>query len=161
MTYFPQRAAILPSVDYTNLAHNHIIDLTETRDYTFTVGWAQANPWGSCAPLVGSWATPTGYDMTANTGNGMIVVDVINQLRAPLDPSDVRIIITVSAGDDLKFAIPTTESSSWGRVFDGTFVRNDFPSDEFNFNVNTYTRSGPEPVAQSDSVPVTVVAPAP
>lgn len=40
VTYFPSANAILPAVDYTNLAHNHIIDLSETREVVLKVGWA-------------------------------------------------------------------------------------------------------------------------
>lgn len=79
VTYFPGPTAILPAVDYTNVAHNHIIDLSETRDFSFSVGWAQANNWGSTFPVTGDYTTPaSGYTTGMNVGNGYLLFDVIN-----------------------------------------------------------------------------------
>lgn len=41
-------------------------------------------------------------------------------------------------------------------VSDGTLVRTNHPSSVFNFDVNTYTRTGPEPVVQSGEVPMSI-----
>jgi hypothetical protein len=153
VTYFPSSSAILPVVDVTNLAWNRIIDLSETRDVTLSVGWCQPQPWGSTAMISGEFASPDSYALGENAVNGYIVMDVLNQLRAPLDPSSVQVIITVMGGEDFKLAVPQGNVIQ-GFAFDGTQIRTDFPSATFNFDVNTYTRTGSQPVVQMDSVPM-------
>lgn len=58
-------------------------------------------------------------------------------------------IVTVCAADDFALSLPEMERMQLF-VVDGAAPRANFPDDEFNFDVNTYTRTAGEPVVQMD-----------
>lgn len=93
----------------SNISWNKIIDLSETCDISFAVPWAQTYLWGITTLFPGDITDPaSSWTLASATGNGFLHVEVINELRAPLDPSVVKVIVTMRAGDDFRVGVPET-----------------------------------------------------
>ena len=106
-----------------NVAHTHIVDISECNDFTVDVGWGQSTPWRRHLEVpqdpdtffVGSTTaipvSPVGYTSGAfdNAGNGVLSVYIVNELTVPDNSivNDVQIIVSVSATDDYEVASPT------------------------------------------------------
>lgn len=100
VAYVPRDAAILPNVDYTNTTFNTIIDISTDKEVEIEIPWSQSLPWLP-TKQVGINDTST-YEFV----NGTLVFQVVNELRGPVSPTDVSLIVTATAGDDFKFAKP-------------------------------------------------------
>lgn len=87
--------------DEYNVNYTQIYDIQSETNYTFTVGWTARDNWLRCDnPAIFT----TTFDPLHH--NGTIVVSVVNALVAPAATCDAPILIWVSGGDDLQFAIP-------------------------------------------------------
>lgn len=98
-----------------NTAYTTIVDISETTDFTITVGWGQDTtyremiPLGLLAQSVFSDSSQLVYSSaTTGYGNGTLAVYVVNELTVPNDTinNDIEINVFVSAGDDVEFAVP-------------------------------------------------------
>jgi hypothetical protein len=98
-----------------NTAYNHIIDISETKDFTVTIGWGQ--PWGYAAVTGLSktssqfGTTRINYDPFASH-NGVVSVRVMNKLNTPntVANNDVQVNVFVSMCDDFEVANPTSRN---------------------------------------------------
>jgi hypothetical protein len=95
-----------------NTTYNTIIDLDETRDFTVPIGWgSQFGMLQHRNPTLGD-SEP--YDTLALSspsvrGNGILRVEVLNELTSPGDASadhDINILVFVSAGEDFEVFEP-------------------------------------------------------
>lgn len=68
--------------------------------------------------------------------NGVLRIEVLNGLRAPEATADAKVYVSVAAADDFRLAGPNFSAIS-KTYFDSARVRADFPSERFNFTVNT------------------------
>lgn len=108
IVYNPTRniSASLPDQATT---YQQYIDLTECRDYTFSVRYTNPNPWQLLhSPSTQVVTIGTGFGaVEANYSNGSISCYVLNELATPTStaaPVDINIFI--SAGDDFMVAVP-------------------------------------------------------
>jgi hypothetical protein len=85
-----------------------LVDLSQTVDMVFRVGWAQQFPW--CAddltPQFEAHGTIVST-LDVNQSNGSFMCQVIEPLLAPAAGSSVDIVVLVRAGDDFELAEPT------------------------------------------------------
>lgn len=94
-----------------NVVTNHIIDLAECKDYTFTIGWNQ--PWSYCRTVQydnenGSYNN-TPLDNFGEFWNGSIRIDVLSQLTSPSTESDgVNVLIFTSMCEDFEVQGPSS-----------------------------------------------------
>jgi len=99
------------AVDY-NTNYSRVIDIAEAEDFEITIGWGQAQPWLECEELnilENFSSTVRLNEFLMRTANGVIEVDVINELVSPSASSDISINVYVSMCDDAKFAQPDGE----------------------------------------------------
>jgi hypothetical protein len=101
-----------------------IVDLAETTEFDYVVGWGQTTTYrdlGDVTNLEDDWQStdPLFYDSTVDKfGNGTVSVRVTNKLVAPNNTvnNDIVVLVWVSAGDDLEFAMPTGEKVNRMRI---------------------------------------------
>jgi hypothetical protein len=130
VVYDPAKIPTNTTAEY-NTAYTTVIDISETSDFTITVGWGQDTtyremiPLGIVAETVFSSVNPLVYTSGAsNYGNGVLSVYVVNELTVPNTTAnnDIEINVFVSGGDDLEFAVPTAEVLSKLRLTAPTIV---------------------------------------
>lgn len=96
------------TVDY-NTNYSRVIDIAEAEDFEITIGWGQHQPWLECEELdTSANFSPTIRlnELFMRAANGVIELDVINELVSPSASSDISINVYVSMCDDAKFAQP-------------------------------------------------------
>lgn len=127
VTYDPTRTRPFDnSLGEYNTAHNMIVDLAETTEFDYVVGWGQATTYRDTGDITNVEddlfsTTPLFYDSSIdNYGNGTVSVRVANKLVTPDSTinSDVTILCWVSAGDDFELAMPTGENVNRLRASD-------------------------------------------
>lgn len=94
----------LPTEQDATHCINHVIDITEEREYTFSIPYLQMTDW---------LYVPAGYDII-NEGNrylytnGYFGIQVINELTSGVSPiTSLYYQVFVSAGSDFQYALPT------------------------------------------------------
>lgn len=94
-----------------NIAFTRIVDISKERDFELTVTWAQESAFKEVELISTGYvpfSTSTQLPVARTYNNGVLAVYVVNELTAPaVDPTDVTIIVSSSAGDDIEFAVPT------------------------------------------------------
>lgn len=121
--------------DGINARYSHILDLSQERDVTFEVNWAQHEGWryvlsnGTASIQVVSAEGPFNFGTVfvadpavLQTYNGILRVFVINSLTAPDNSSDVQINVFVSAGDSFQVAAPGEGITGLAYARDGVTV---------------------------------------
>jgi len=96
-----------------NTGENLVIDISESRDFTVRVGWAQPVAYQRMSADIFNTRFETnamnGTDFSEEA-NGMLTLSVLNQLRAPyansINDAQVDILVYVKAGPNIKFAAP-------------------------------------------------------
>ena len=98
-------------------AYNTIVDLRDTTDFTFEVGWGQSEMFRGLSPLdnppeLTYGTTPIDYLPNLDAyGNGVLSVYVVTELAVPDTTvnNDIQINVFVSASDDFELAEPSGE----------------------------------------------------
>jgi len=105
-----------------NVVHTAIVDIGETRNVEFCVPYQQALQFLSVrsAYLASNmfWnvnSTMSVFNYNGDFDNGVLTVRVLNPLTAPEATSNVSVIVSVRAGNDIEFANPTPVDTS-GRI---------------------------------------------
>lgn len=96
------------TVDY-NTNYSRVIDIADAEDFEVVVGWGQHQPWLECEEIDSSLNfSPTTRlsELFMRATNGVIELDVINELVSPNASSDISVNVYVSMIDDAKFAQP-------------------------------------------------------
>jgi hypothetical protein len=99
------------TVDY-NTNYSRVIDIADAEDFEITIGWGQHKPWLECEPIDSSINFSPGTRLTElfmRAANGVIELDVINELVSPNASSDISVNVYVSMCDDARFAQPDGE----------------------------------------------------
>lgn len=130
-----QEATIATDGEGMNARYSHVLDLSQERDVTFEVNWAQPEAWRPLIPVI-LFGNLTQNNMVTADGpvnvpvlmpeplartayNGAIRVFVLNDLAAPDDTSNIEINVYVSAGDSFQVAQPVKEITDFGYARDG------------------------------------------
>lgn len=115
-----------PTSEY-NTAYTTIIDISDTTDFTYKVGWGQATTYReSIRPGItasGAMFDTTSYSADADAyGNGVLSVYVVNELTVPDSTinNDIEVNVFVSAGDDFEVAVPDQSVMSKLRLQDSS-----------------------------------------
>lgn len=112
--------ALGATVDY-NTNYSRVIDIAEAEDFEITIGWGQHKPWLECEPIDSSINFSPGNrlsELFMRAANGVIELDVINELVSPNASSDISVNVYVSMCDDARFAQPDGE-----KIKDLTYFR--------------------------------------
>lgn len=89
---FDSKSSTNPLFNFTgsDYLHREIIDIRTCNEITFTVPYMNPSPW-----------------LTTNEGFGAIQIFIVDPLTAPSNvPSSIKLLMEVSAGDDMEFAFP-------------------------------------------------------
>ncbi|UUV42146.1 MAG: structural protein [Macrobrachium rosenbergii virus 5] len=95
----------------TNAVYSRIVDITDQDDFEVTIGWGQSDPFLNCITAQpGFEPYSTSRLTTDNSGstNGVLEVNVVNQLVSPDGDSPIRINVFASMCDDAKFGQPVS-----------------------------------------------------
>jgi len=99
------------NIDY-NTNYSRVIDIADAEDFEIVIGWGQNTPWLDIDPLdtsISSSPTTRLTEALMRTANGVIELNVINELVSPSASSDISVNVFVSMVDDAKFAQPDAE----------------------------------------------------
>lgn len=127
-----------------NTVYNQIVDIAHIDDFEMEIAWTKDEPY-----------LPTGWDKTAQHwitdtnilnqdpfSNGTLVVNVVNELNAPINSADVEILVYVSAGEDFELCNPTEHNIK-----------------ESSYNIRLLPQSNDVLIAQSDDIPIEITHP--
>lgn len=95
-----------------NTNYTRVIDIADHDDFEITIGWCQAQPFKQCSNYLSSdlpFRTTGGFAPEYEFTNGMIRIQVLNQLVAPAADSNISFNVFVRMEDDAKFGMPTTD----------------------------------------------------
>jgi hypothetical protein len=112
--------ALGATVDY-NTNYSRVIDIADAEDFEITIGWGQHKPWLECETIDSSinFSPSTRLnELFMRAANGVIELDVINELVSPNASSDISVNVYVSMCDDARFAQPDGE-----KIKDLTYFR--------------------------------------
>eukprot|EP00997_Jenningsia_sp_PLL12_P006548 NODE_30_length_3230_cov_362.232317_g27_i0.p1 GENE.NODE_30_length_3230_cov_362.232317_g27_i0~~NODE_30_length_3230_cov_362.232317_g27_i0.p1 ORF type:complete len:836 (-),score=-23.56 NODE_30_length_3230_cov_362.232317_g27_i0:332-2839(-) len=92
--------------------YTRVVDLADTDDFEIVIGWAQnlaflQVPAFTSAPLYHTSAAR--FLASRNDTNGILELNVLNQLVAPGPAADIKINVYVSMCDDFEFAYPSMD----------------------------------------------------
>lgn len=108
------------TVDY-NTNYSRVIDIADAEDFEITIGWGQHKPWLECETIDSLINFSPGTrlnELFMRAANGVIELDVINELVSPNASSDISVNVYVSMCDDARFAQPDGE-----KIKDLTYFR--------------------------------------
>jgi hypothetical protein len=94
------------AVDY-NTCYSRVIDIAEADDFEIIVGWGQNVPWLDCRNVTLAEPFSDSIRLTVdslNQHNGVLEVNVLNDLVSPSAGADITVNVFVSACDDMKWA---------------------------------------------------------
>lgn len=97
-----------------NTTFNTVLDLAEARDITLAVNWQNDRPYLECdgTNTRDFWQTavPEARIVHRDFANGVLYVQVINELVVPDAVSSAHILVSISAGDDFELVNPRGEN---------------------------------------------------
>jgi hypothetical protein len=94
----------------SNVQYTHVLDIGESKDFTIEVGWGS----GTAYNRVGKTFFPAGDNIPisnemAGMSNGILQVHVLNKLTVPYLMDPIKVLVSVSAGDDFEVAAPSRD----------------------------------------------------
>lgn len=107
------------AVEY-NTNYSRVVDIAEEDDFEIVVGWAQAQAWLSCGTLSDTTVNFSDSVRLADTQglvNGILEIDVLNDLVCPAEDTPISINVFVSMCEDAKFAAPSNSKLNDFHVF--------------------------------------------
>lgn len=94
-----------------NIAFTRIIDISKERDFEIEVTWAQETAFREVRLISTGYvpfSTSAQLSVDRTNTNGVLAVYVVNELTAPsADPTNVSIIVSSCAGEDIELSAPT------------------------------------------------------
>lgn len=103
--------ALGADIDY-NTNYSRVIDIADAEDFEITIGWGQFQPWLECTEIdnnINYSPTTRLNELFFRACNGVIELDVINELVSPSADSDISVNVYVSMCDDARFAMPDAQ----------------------------------------------------
>jgi hypothetical protein len=107
------------AVEY-NTNYSRVVDIAEEDDFEIVVGWAQAQAWLQCGTLSDTtvnFSDSLRLALTQDLVNGILEIDVLNDLVCPSVDSPISINVFVSMCEDAKFAAPSNVKLNDFHVF--------------------------------------------
>ena len=95
-----------------NMQYSQIVDLTESRNYEFCIGWGTNRPFLQCARLDNTyWTSSTSsVPLALNSANGYFIIEVLSPLTSNdatgSSTDGVTVLIFTRFGDDFEVAEP-------------------------------------------------------
>jgi len=114
---------ILNVANSTNLVFTQFVELGSDTEVEVRVPYSQATAWLNNAPDSSTpgipWSTSSSPPLTVDdtVQNGLISMRVVNALTGPLASTNVPIIVSVRAAENLEFATPTDMSPYLGSSY--------------------------------------------
>lgn len=140
--------------DPYNTTFNTIADLSEARDFTVEFKWQQDR--GYCFITTANSrtfyteTTPASRTSTRDTCNGIFYVRVVNELVVPDGATGVKVLVSISAGDDFELVNP---KGSTLQVFPFAPIAQSGNSEEFFGIFEIEAQSAVEVVPVSENAP--------
>lgn len=97
-----------PGLDF-NTAYHRVVDISETDDFEVIVGWGQEAPMLRCSDYIDNESPFSSISLPRDESgsyNGLLEVDVLNQLVSPSLDAAITINVYVSCCDDIKWGKP-------------------------------------------------------
>jgi len=120
--YCPSGGPIVPAEDPFNTTFNVIMDLDETRDITIEVPWQQDRPYRPVLEDLNTTDFTNGDPVSLSAfrffQNGVFTIRVVNTLVTPDATLPIRILVSVSAGDDFQLMNPNGKQVSRYQEFE-------------------------------------------
>lgn len=109
------------AVNY-NVNYSRIVDISEEEDFEVIVGWGQKSPFLSVPEMDfgNNWFNSGPARLSTDSSkqhNGVLEVDVVNELVCPASISTIQINVYVSMCDDAKFADPVSDRLNHYHLF--------------------------------------------
>lgn len=97
-----------------NINYSRVVDISEEEDFEVIVGWGQKEPFLTVPAMdtANNWfnsALPRLSTDSTGQHNGVIEVNVVNELVVPKDLGTISINVYVSMCDDAKYAVPVQD----------------------------------------------------
>lgn len=106
--------AIGSTADSTTEVFTQIVDLADCTDITFNIPYMQPTAFlNSIFTYAQRFANDGSITNSAGATNGVFTVRILNELSAPLNTADIKILVFVAGGDNLEFASPTEIDTSY------------------------------------------------
>jgi hypothetical protein len=101
---------------------NHIIDIGSTTTFEMRVPYMRSTPWAKVQHLAVANSTAVNYevrtatpfDYVPETMNGVVTLQVLNDLSAPDTSADIYVVISARAADNFSLAQPRSLTSHYG-----------------------------------------------
>lgn len=96
-----------------NTVYSRVIDIAECDDFEIVVGWGQSVPFLGTSAMTTTDLYSTSTRLATDNAeryNGVIEVDVVNNLVSPSLDSPIQFNVFVSACEDIKFGQPSTSA---------------------------------------------------
>lgn len=96
------------TTDTSNIITTKVVDISENDDVEFRVPYLQVRPWLSVYRVITSvfWSTTTKATGSQDYQNGILTVQCLTNLSAPVDVAPVQILVFVRGADNLEFGNP-------------------------------------------------------
>ncbi|BAP16720.1 predicted structural protein [Asterionellopsis glacialis RNA virus] len=106
------------AVEY-NTNYSRVIDIAEEDDFEIVVGWAQAAPFLASGNLSGpeNFSDSSRFTNTSTFFNGILEIDVLNDLVCPAEDAPIQVNVFVSMCEDAKFGGPTNANMNNFHLF--------------------------------------------
>lgn len=94
--------------DTSNIITTKVVDISENDDVEFRVPYLQIRPWLTCYRdiIYRSWSTSTKATGSDVYQNGVLTVQCLTNLSAPVDVAPVKILVFVRGAENLEFGNP-------------------------------------------------------
>jgi len=107
------------AVEY-NTNYSRVVDIAEQDDFEIVVGWGQSEPFLTCGSLSDTtvnFSDSVRLPKTQGLFNGLLELDILNDLVCPSTDSPISVNVFVSMCEDAKFAAPTNRKMNEFHVF--------------------------------------------
>lgn len=95
-----------------NTAYHRVVDISETDDFEVIVGWGQEAPMLRCSEYIDNEVPFSAIRLPRDESqsyNGILEIDVLNQLVSPSVDAAISVNVFVSCCDDIKWGKPDGE----------------------------------------------------
>lgn len=100
--------AIGATADSTTEVFTQIVDLADCTDITFNIPYMQTTAFLNCIYTYGQrFANDGSITNSYGATNGVFTARILNELSAPLNTADIKVLVFVAGGDNLEFAAPS------------------------------------------------------
>jgi len=114
LVFFHSPSGLFTSDNMLNTCFGTIIDLSEGRDVTINVKYNKGVGYSLCEDenlvVYRNLTNDLSFASSPDKDNGLIGLMVLNELKSPDQLTPVRVVVSISAGDDFELVNPTSEN---------------------------------------------------